>query len=248
MARWGRAAARATVAAMRPRLEIAAAQPACAQDVSANALEHARAIRAAGARLVVFPELSLTGYELDAEAVSAHDEALLPLVEACEETGTVALVGAPVDGGGGRLHIGMLRVGAAGVDVVYRKSYIGGAERTRFTPGDGPVALEVDGWRVGVGICKDTGVERHVEEIAALDVDVYAAGLVHRPDELAVQEERAVRIARSCGAYVAFASFAGAAGGRYDRTAGRSSIWAPDGTPLARAGPQPGGIARASLA
>ena len=59
------------------------------------------------------------------------------------------------------------------------------------------------------------------------------AGLVHRPEELDVQEERAVRIARSCGAYVAFASFASPTGGGYSRTAGVSSIWAPDGTQLA---------------
>ncbi|WP_376768576.1 nitrilase-related carbon-nitrogen hydrolase, partial [Pseudonocardia pini] len=53
-----------------PGLAVAAAQPACvARDVAANARGHAEAVRAAGARVVVFPELSLTGYELDAPAV-----------------------------------------------------------------------------------------------------------------------------------------------------------------------------------
>ena len=48
-------------------LAIAVAQPRCtARDVRANAVEHARLVAAAEARLVVFPELSLTGYELDA--------------------------------------------------------------------------------------------------------------------------------------------------------------------------------------
>ncbi len=229
-------------------LTIAAAQPVCtANDVRANAFEHARIIRAAEARLIVFPELSLTGYELDAEAVSPDDEVLAAIVAACAESEGVALVGAPVAGEQGRVHIGMLRVSSAGVEVVYRKSYLGGDEPARFAPGDGPVAIDLDGWRVGLGICKDTGVEKHIADTAALDPDLYVAGLVHRPEELELQEQRAVRIARACRAYVAFASFAGSTGGEFEQTAGVSSIWAPDGTPLARAGFEPGDFTRALL-
>jgi hypothetical protein len=35
------------------------------------------------------------------------------------------------------------------------------------------VALEIDGWRVGQGICKDTTIDEHVADTAALGVDVY---------------------------------------------------------------------------
>ena len=231
---------------MREPLTIAAAQPACtAKDVERNALEHADTIRAANARVVVFPELSLTGYELDADPVAPN--ALGAIVDACAETGTVALVGAPVAGGHGEIWIGTFRVTAAGAEVVYGKSYLGGDEPARFTPGSGPVAIEIDGWRIGLGICKDTGVDRHVAETAALDVDLYLAGLVHLPEELDEQERRGIEIARRCGSYVVFASFAGPTGGGYERTAGVSTIWARDGTPLARAGSEPGGVARATL-
>jgi predicted amidohydrolase len=233
---------------MRPPLPIAAAQPVCtAGDVASNAREHARLIRAAAARLVVFPELSLTGYELDAETVPPDDERLGVIVGACRETKSVALVGAPVRGDDGRRHIGMLRVSADGAEVAYRKSYLGGDEPPRFSPGDGPVVIDVDGWRVGLGICKDTGVDRHIADNAALELDLYAAGLVHHPEELELQDERGVGIARACGAYVAFASFAGPTGGGFGRTAGTSTIWAPDETPLARAGDGPGELARAVL-
>jgi predicted amidohydrolase len=70
--------------------------------------------------VVVFPELSLTGYELDADAVGPDDEALTPIVEACTEMQSIALVGAPVPGDGGRIHIGTLQVSDAGVTVAYR--------------------------------------------------------------------------------------------------------------------------------
>jgi predicted amidohydrolase len=214
--------------------------------VRSNALEHAAVIRRVDARLIVFPELSLTGYELDAAPISVDDDALTPIIDACAETGAVALVGAPVAGENGK-NIATLRVDGGGVEVAYRKSHLGGDEPEWFAPGDGAVAIDVDGWRVGLGICKDTGVDAHVAGVAALGVDLYVAGLVHLPEELDIQEERAVRIARACGAYVGFASFAGPTGGGYASTAGVSSIWAADGTALARAGTEPGDAAWLAL-
>jgi predicted amidohydrolase len=228
-------------------LTIAVAQPRCAaKDVPANALEHAALIRRANARLVVFPELSLTGYELDAAPVAVDDSALAPIVEACAETGAVALVGAPVAAENGKT-IAAVRVDGGGAEVAYRKSHLGGDEPQWFVPGDGPVAIDLDGWRVGLGICRDTGVDVHVAGVAALGIDLYVAGLVHMPEELGVQEERAARIARACDAYVGFASFAGPTGGGYAATAGVSSIWAADGSALARAGTEPGDAARVVL-
>jgi predicted amidohydrolase len=201
----------------------------------------------AGARVVVFPELSLTGYELDAALVEPGDGALDPVVAACASTGSTALVGAPVPGLGGRAYIAMLEVGPGGVAVLYRKQWIGGDEAVRFSPGDEPTVLEVDGWRLDVGICRDTGIGEHVERMAGLDIDAYVAGLVHRSDELAEQERRAAWIAERCRAYVAFASFAGPTGGGYHQTAGSSAIWSPAAEVLAQAGAMPGDLARATL-
>ena len=117
---------------VRPPLKVAAVQPTCvAYDVAANAVTHARAVRAAEARVVVFPELSLTGYELDASAIALNDVALAPVVEACAETGAVALVGAPVQDDDGRAFIATLQVNREGVRVAYRKSWLGDREATR---------------------------------------------------------------------------------------------------------------------
>lgn len=67
----------------------------------------------------------------------------------------------------------------------------------------------------GLGICKDTGAAQHVAGVAALNVDAYLAGLVHRPQELPEQGARGVVIARACGAFVVLASFAGPTGDVY---------------------------------
>lgn len=233
---------------MRTPLTVAAVQPMCtAFDVARNARVHAQAVRDVAARVVVFPELSLTGYETTAGAVGLDDAAPVPLVAACAETGSLALVGAPVaDGDGGR-SVAMLAVDGDGVRVAYRKTWLGGDEPAVFTPGDGPTVLQVDGWRLGLGICKDTGAAQHTAGAAALCVDACLAGLVHRPEDLAEQEARAVVIARACRAPVVFASFAGPTGGGFTETAGWSAVWSPDGVAVARAGPDVGGVARATL-
>ena len=116
-------------------LVVAVAQPACVGlDVAANAVAHAQAVRTAGARVVVFPELSLTGYELDAPTVSPADPRLLPIVDVCAATGSVALVGAPVDGRDGETtrHIGVLAIDGSGASIAYRKMWLGGAEPAKL--------------------------------------------------------------------------------------------------------------------
>lgn len=227
-------------------LSLAVAQPPCvAFDVAANAVAHAEVVRAAGARVVVFPELSLTGYELTAPVLKPSDDRLRPLVEACADTDTVALVGAPVEGP----HIAMISVAGDAVRVIYKKLYPGGAEPALFLAGDGPAVVEVDGWRLGLAICRDAGVPEHAAATLALGADVYVAASAKYVHEAAVQEERARRVATTYGVWVAVASFAGPTGsGEYDPAAGRSGIWRPDGTVAAQASVEAGAIVGAVLA
>jgi predicted amidohydrolase len=233
---------------MREPLVIAAAQPPCvAYEVAAKAITHAATVHAAAARVVVFPELSLTGYELDAPTISASDARLGPLVEACAEVGTLALVGAPVDGEAGRAYIGMLAVDATGATVTYRKMWLGGVEPAHFSPGAAPAVIDVDGWRLGLAICKDTGVPRHASATAALGIDAYVAGVLEAAQDAPIVEARARRIAADHHVWVAVASFAGSTGGGYDEAAGGSGIWSPDGRVVSRAGSEPGAIVRAAL-
>jgi predicted amidohydrolase len=216
-------------------------------DVAANADAHAAAVRAAGARLVVFPELSLTGYELDAPPLDADDGRLAPIVGACAATGAVALVGAPLRGEAGRAHIAMLAVDGDGVTVAYRKVWVADLESAWFRPGPRPAVLEVGGWRLGLAICRDAGIARHTADLVGLGIDAWVAGTVMFPDETATQDERTRRVAAEHGIWALVASFAGPTGGGYTRTAGHSGIWAPGGTLAAQAGPEPGAIATATL-
>jgi predicted amidohydrolase len=114
--------------------------------------------------------------------------------------------------------------------------------------GNGPAgALEVDGWRLGLAICKDAGVPEHAAATVALGIDAYVAGTVKHAHEAALQDERARRVATNHRVWVAVASFPGSTGGGFDHAGGRSSIWAPDGAVVARAGDEAGAIACATL-
>src|SRR5450755_2292193 len=237
---------------MRLPLSIAVAQPRCVPG-PANGRGHARA-----ARLARRPPARRRADRGVSRAVADRIRARRRPGRAGRRRAGAHRRGVPVHrirGAGrrsdpwppGQAHIAMLAVSPDGVAVLYRKQWIGGDEAARFSPGDEPAVTEVDGWRIGVGICRDTGIGAHVEQMAALDIDVYVAGLVHRADELSEQERRAVSIAGRCRAYVAFASFAGPAGGGYQQTAGSSAIWSPAGDVLAQAGTIPGDLVRATL-
>jgi predicted amidohydrolase len=96
--------------------------------------------------------MSLTGYELDAPAIDADDPRLAPIVEACAETGSMALFGAPVHGEAGRSHIAIFAVDGTGARIAYRKMWLSATEAARFSPGATPAAIDVDGWRLGLAI------------------------------------------------------------------------------------------------
>jgi predicted amidohydrolase len=228
-------------------LQVAVSQPVCHPGrLDLNAAAHAAAVRATSASLVVFPELSLTGYVLDADEVDLAGRALDPVIDACAATGATALVGAPVHLDGGR-RIAVVAVTAAGAAVAYCKVHLGEDEVRHFAPGPGPALIDVRGWRVGLGVCKDTRIDEHLTPTLAQGIDLYAAGLVHAAAEHDELPRRAARIARHGRVPVAFASAAGAAGPTYPRTAGRSGIWDSTGALLTDSGTEAGSLASAIL-
>lgn len=165
---------------------------------------------------------------------------------ACASRRAVALVGAPIEHNS-RAFIASLRVEGSGVSIAYRKTHLGGEEPHRFSPGDGPTILDLNGLRVGVGICRDTGTDEHVEGIASLGVDVYAAGLVHLPQELWRTGRPWETYRSSLSRTRSFREFRRSDWWWFVTTAGRSTVWDADGAWLARAGADPGELIRARI-
>lgn len=243
----------ATPAAVTATVTVAVAQPVCAapgrpDTLAVNAARHAEAVREAGTRLVVFPELSLTGYDLAAPAVDPADARLAPLVEACAATGALALVGAPVAEADGRESIATLAVTGEGAVVVYRKMRLHGPELDRFSPGGEPVVLELDGLRLGLAVCADAADPTHAEETAALGIDAYVASTLYGPGPAqAARLAGHLRERTTAHAVWGVLSTSAGASGEFPLTSGRSGVWAPDGTVVGQLGAEPGGLLRAEL-
>jgi len=107
--------------------------------------------------------------------------------------------------------------------------------------------LDVDGWRLGLAICRDTGIPQHAIAMAAVGIDACVAGVLESAEDAAIAGERARRLAADHGVWVAMAGFAGSTGGGYAQAAGWSGIRSPDGIVVAQAGPETGAVARATL-
>ncbi|MFF0296160.1 carbon-nitrogen hydrolase family protein [Kitasatospora sp. NPDC004614] len=228
-------------------LAVAAVQPSWARaDVLANAELHARAIVRAEARLVVFPELSLTGYDLGAPSLATDDSRLRPIVEACRAAGAVALVGAPARDADGREYIATLAVTGESVTVAYRKMWLHGAEFDRFTPGEKPTVLTVDGWRLGLAICYDAAVPQHAADTAALGIDAYVASTIYGPDSHSRRDSHMRERATTHATWVVLATAAGPSG-TFAHTSGGSGIWTPNGDLATQAGPDAGQTVAFSL-
>ncbi len=226
---------------MASSLRLAVAQPiSILGDVEHNVAQHVAAVSSARARVVVFPELSLTGYGMEVQSVETSNPVLGPLVEACRSADSVALVGAPTGDANGGRRISMLRVDSTGVAVVYDKMHLGGDEPEHFEPGTAATVLDIDGWRLGLAICKDNGQPEHAAETVALGIDAYVAGVCETEQDRDVQPARAARVISDHGVWVAYASFAGPTGGGFADTAGRSAVCDPGRAVRLQLGRDPG--------
>ncbi|MFJ8626983.1 carbon-nitrogen hydrolase family protein [Kitasatospora sp. NPDC093550] len=226
-------------------LRIATVQTrAVAGDISANAVQAAELIREAadaGARLVLFTEKFLSGYEPELirsdpreYAVQPGDPRLAPIADACRETGTAAVVGAAVQDGAD-LRISALVLGPDGGFVTrYDKQYLFKSERELYRPGTAGCTLELDGWRLGLGICYDSGFPEHARAAALDGCHAYLVGALFSKGH-GHHESRTWFPARALDNtfYTVLSNHVGRTG-PWD-TCGGSAVWGPDGRLLAEA-------------
>ncbi len=246
-----------TAGSDRKRLRLGVAQfDAIEGDIAANVAEHARLMDEAGGEgvhVLVFPELSITGY-----AGNILDEApgrcrvdpdgldLASLRDACRRNGLVAVVGAGLDHGRG-LELSTIVYGRQGeVSATYGKRYLDPREKGWFVAGGPDRTIDVDGWRLGLGICYDSSFPEQARALALGGADAYlVSGAFPVGDS---DHRRSVYFparALENTVYEAFSNYVGDHGGL--SYCGRSAVFGPDGRLLADAGPDRAGIATADL-
>lgn len=225
---------------------IAAAQSVAVDgDIDANIRQHAELLRRAvdnGAELVVFPELSLTGYliaQAPLLALELTDPRLDELRAIATDHGLIAVVGAPVRRDG-RLVLGSLVLSSSGVSV-YAKQHLGafseGAavdgvlpahEGSVFTAGTSDLLLDVsrEGGLAACAICADTGHPEHAARAAAKGARYYLASVFAIPSAYDAESVRFERAHAEHGLTVLVANHGGPTGGL--RAAGRTAFLGRD--------------------
>ncbi|MEU8619726.1 carbon-nitrogen hydrolase family protein [Streptomyces sp. NPDC048623] len=225
-----------------------------AGDIAANVRSMAGLIRAAGAagaRVVVFAELSVTGYEpsliRDApELVLTEDDPRLePVREACREVSAAAVVNGPVRTPGSRPGLATLVIGPdGGLLTRYDKQHLYGVEAEVFEPGtvDGRFAL--DGVRFALATCYDNRFPELAERAAADNCAVYLASSVLGAASDSFTTVYPVR-ARDFGLHVVLGNVLGLS--ENGEGGGMAGAWGPDGERLADAGQDKPGFVLAEV-
>jgi predicted amidohydrolase len=225
------------------RLRVAAAQAeSVSGDVAANvatAVSLAWSAADRGARVVVLPELFLTGYDpaawLHDLSLALDDERLVPLSDVARDRSVVVVVGAAVRRALDESTLSVLVFDADGeVSAPYDKQHVFADEQAFFTAGDHGATLVVDGWDLGLGICYDGCFPEHAAAAASsgatayLVPAAYVVGSEHRRDLYYAAR------ALDNGIYVVLAGLAGRCG--QDAYSGGSAVYEPEGRPLERLG------------
>lgn len=222
-------------------LTIAAAQlTSVAGDVPGNLAQHLHFMRVAaghGVQLLVFPELSLTGYEPDlaaALAVSPEASLLQPLRDAARECGLTAVVGMPIrlapEAG---VLIGALVLAADGSLALYSKQHLHPGEERVFTQGSGGDTLQFGDDRVALAVCADFSHASHARAAAHSGAGLYAAGVLVGEGGYAADSALLKGYALEHRMLVLMANHGGPTGGWV--SAGRSAIWGADAEVIAAA-------------
>ena len=187
-----------------------------------------------GAHFLLFPELSLCGYELALAgscAVRVDAPELNPLRDLARDGQMTVVVGVPLKDDAGVLSLAALAFRPSGGRMVYAKQNLYGKEKEIFAPGCGGPDFAIGGLSIGLAICADVADPVHAAAAASRHVAIYAASVFASEAGYASDAALLAGYARQHSMTVMMANHSGTTGG--SRSAGRSSLWAANGNLVA---------------
>ncbi|MBN9386057.1 MAG: carbon-nitrogen hydrolase family protein [Chitinophagaceae bacterium] len=178
-----------------------------------------------GVDTIIFPELSLTGYEppmAAAWAISPDDSRLDELSMASEEGGITIGAGVPTRHAEGT-RIGMILFQPGKPRRLYAKRYLHADEEPFFVSGPADTGLIGEGNRLALAICYEISVPQHAEDAFASGAKFYVASVVKSPRNIDKALTRLSQISRDFSVPVLMANSIGQADG--ETCAGMTSVW-----------------------
>ncbi len=217
--------------------------PGIPLDVAAN-LEtlSLQAERAAGqsARLLIAPEMILSGYNIGPQAISERAEAsdgasAQAIADIARRHGIAILYGYP-ERADGHIYNAVQLIERDGNSLAnYRKTHLFGAiDRDAFSPGtDETMLVDLDGWRIGFLICYDVEFPESVRRLALAGADFVAVPTALMPPYDFVATHMVPTRAVENGVFLAYANRCASENGL--DYVGQSCVVGPGGVDLARA-------------
>ena len=201
-------------------------------DISANLKNHLRWINVAVAEradLMVFPELSLTGYEptLAQELASGPDDPRWAELQKISNQHDLTIgVGLPVRSEGG-IFIGMIVLQPGGPPAVYSKQLLHEDELPYFIPGDKPMMLTIKDTTVALAICYEALQPPHAEQAHDLGATLYLASVAKAQSGIEKAQRYFPSLATRYALPVLMANGVGFCDNFESR--GQSSVWSAQG-------------------
>lgn len=183
-----------------------------------------------GADAILFPELSLTGYEptLAQElAIHPHDDARLNDFQRLSNANDLTIgIGMPTKNGAG-ICISMILFQPQKERQIYSKKYLYPDEEEFFISGRNFPCLQIENTGVGLAICYELSIPEHAQTAFEHGAKLYVACVAKSAKGAANASKRLVDIARQYAVPVMMSNCVGPSDNF--ESAGKSSVWNADG-------------------
>lgn len=186
--------------------------------------------------VIIFPELSLIGYEpeLAKELVfTDQDSRLAPFQELAKQYHITIIVGAPVVGFGEKPEIGSFVISPENPMFHYSKMHLHSTENRYFESGQNEKLFQCHGHTLALAICADTAMPNHPQHASEAGASIYLASVLITAAGYDPDTEKLKHYAKMHNMAIFMANFYGISGGW--NAIGKSAIWGPDGVMLAQA-------------
>ena len=198
-------------------------------DIQQNINNHLQFIEQAlsqKADIIVFPELSLTGYEpeLAKDLASTQEDERLDVFQSISDNNQLTIgVGLPTRENE-QLFVSMIIFQPGKERLTYSKQHLFQSEVDVFTPGQDRIYLDIDGVNVvAPTICYELSVPEHSENAHANHANVYIASVMNSVSGVDNDLHKLSTIASKYHMNTFMANYVGPSGG-YD-CAGKTSVW-----------------------
>jgi predicted amidohydrolase len=202
-------------------------------DIESNLIDHYNLIDLASknqAGLIVFPEMSITGYERKRAlgmAFTENDSRLDILRQLSAEKQMILVVGAPILINNG-LYIGAFIIKPDGSVSIYTKQYLHSGEEAFFKPSsDYNPEIIIDNEQISIAICADIDNPSHAENAGKAGSTIYIASLFFTPSGIPDAYKTLSGYAGQYGMNVLMSNYCGRSWG-FD-AGGQSGLWDKNG-------------------